>query len=107
MSLARSKEADYAEILQLDGLGLEEQKKRNKGKIYQELTEKLEKSKQGWYKTSIFWKINSDELKIPVIQELTESAKFQIVFDASARERNLCMTFKNVVKVGPALWNNK
>ena len=45
MSLARSKEADYAEILQLDGLGLEEQKKRNKGKIYQELTEKLEKSK--------------------------------------------------------------
>lgn len=45
MSLARSKEADYAEILQLDGLGLEEQKKRNKGKIYQELIEKLEKSK--------------------------------------------------------------
>ena len=39
MSLARSKEADYAEILQLDGLGLEEQKKRNKGKIYQELVE--------------------------------------------------------------------
>ena len=41
MLLTRSKEADYAELCQLDVLGLGEQKSNKKGKIYQELKDQL------------------------------------------------------------------
>lgn len=41
MLLTRSNEADYAELCQLDVLGLGERKNNEKGKIYQELKDEL------------------------------------------------------------------
>ena len=55
MLLTRSKEADYAELCQLDVLGLGEQKSNKKR---QNISRIEGPTLVGWYEISLFWKTN-------------------------------------------------
>lgn len=76
MLLTTSKKAEYAELCQLDVLGLKERKNSGKGKICQEFKDQRGQSQKRWYKTSLLWKTNSNELPTNKIDSLARLGYF-------------------------------
>ena len=62
MMLTRSSEADYAELCNLDVLGLKEESNCMDDVVYSEFKDQLGRNKEGWCETNILWKHDTPNL---------------------------------------------
>ena len=52
----RTSVADYAELCNLDILGLGDRSEDDQGIVFDEFVEQLQRTKEGWYQTGLLWK---------------------------------------------------
>ena len=59
---AQTSSIDYEQLCRLDVLGLEDSPTGDQGVVYKEFQEQLQRSPEGWYKTTLPWKGNHPPL---------------------------------------------
>lgn len=62
MFLTQTSPVDYEALCRLDVLGLEDRPVGDQCLVYEEFKEQLERSREGWYETSLLWKDNHPPL---------------------------------------------
>ena len=62
MLFTQTSQSDYEELCKLDVLGLRDVAEHDQSMVYEEFKEKLTRSQEGWYETTLPWKANHSPL---------------------------------------------
>ena len=62
MLLTQTSQSNYKDMCRLDVLGLRDMADHDQSMLFDEFKERLTRSPEGWYKTTLLWKANHPEL---------------------------------------------